>query len=524
MRADPATRDVGPRCWLARRRDGADGRRRADDRRRASPATCATSRCPPRSCACWPASAGSRLVRAAARALRARSRRPRWPPCSRCGRVPFVRRRPRLSCDDNADADRARRPTSTARCRPRSPRPAARERSSRRCGTVYTGAFQTQAVAWYLHLHESEVGDLPYAARHDDRARTTRPIVARPALPAAHRDPQVGRRQRLRRLSIGSILRPMATYVSRPGVEPAAPRAGTARVVVPARPRRCSSASRCCCATRELERRLLDRRGAVGRDRRPAADRHPGRRCARTARRRSTTCCCTSGSRHRGSGEPATHALSLLFALLAVPARVLGAPGSVSAAAPAWFAAVLTALQPVPLAVRAGDADVLARRAAEPPRDVAASCAPTRVDERPRAALAGAFGARAGGRALHAQLGALLRRAMALAGWRCCSCAPAAERRARLRRRRARLRRRRRCCTCRGCRRCSSRPPHTGAPWSRAPDYEQTHDGGHAPAARPHARGSCWWSPPAAGVVALRPGRPRAAADARRAAPCSPSA
>ena len=24
------------------------------------------------------------------------------------------------------------------------------------CGSVYTGAFQTQAVAWYMHLHEME--------------------------------------------------------------------------------------------------------------------------------------------------------------------------------------------------------------------------------------------------------------------------------------------------------------------------------------------------------------------------------
>ena len=24
------------------------------------------------------------------------------------------------------------------------------------CGAVYTGAFQTQAVAWYMHLHEME--------------------------------------------------------------------------------------------------------------------------------------------------------------------------------------------------------------------------------------------------------------------------------------------------------------------------------------------------------------------------------
>ena len=41
-----------------------------------------------------------------------------------------------------------------------------------------------------------------------------------------------------------------------------------------------------------------------------------------------------------------------------------------------------------------------------------------------------------------------------------------ADRRALAARRRARLRRRRARCTCRGCRRCSSRPQHTGAPWS----------------------------------------------------------
>jgi hypothetical protein len=30
------------------------------------------------------------------------------------------------------------------------------------CGPVYTGAFQTQAVAWYLHLHETEVSIFPF--------------------------------------------------------------------------------------------------------------------------------------------------------------------------------------------------------------------------------------------------------------------------------------------------------------------------------------------------------------------------
>ncbi len=31
------------------------------------------------------------------------------------------------------------------------------EQALKACGPVYTGAFQTQAVAWYLHLHETEV-------------------------------------------------------------------------------------------------------------------------------------------------------------------------------------------------------------------------------------------------------------------------------------------------------------------------------------------------------------------------------
>ncbi len=30
------------------------------------------------------------------------------------------------------------------------------EAALKQCGTVYTGAFQTQVVAWYMHLHEME--------------------------------------------------------------------------------------------------------------------------------------------------------------------------------------------------------------------------------------------------------------------------------------------------------------------------------------------------------------------------------
>ena len=53
------------------------------------------------------------------------------------------------------------------------------------CGPVYTGAFQTQAVAWYLHLHETEVVIFPVPAGHDDRAALHRQR-ARPALPEGH--------------------------------------------------------------------------------------------------------------------------------------------------------------------------------------------------------------------------------------------------------------------------------------------------------------------------------------------------
>jgi hypothetical protein len=36
------------------------------------------------------------------------------------------------------------------------------EQALKACGPVYTGAFQTQAVAWYLHLHETQVIVYPF--------------------------------------------------------------------------------------------------------------------------------------------------------------------------------------------------------------------------------------------------------------------------------------------------------------------------------------------------------------------------
>ena len=36
------------------------------------------------------------------------------------------------------------------------------EKALKACGPIYTGAFQTQAVAWYLHLHETQVVVHPF--------------------------------------------------------------------------------------------------------------------------------------------------------------------------------------------------------------------------------------------------------------------------------------------------------------------------------------------------------------------------
>jgi hypothetical protein len=36
------------------------------------------------------------------------------------------------------------------------------EEAIKACGPVYTGAFQTQAVGWYLHLNEVEVSIFPF--------------------------------------------------------------------------------------------------------------------------------------------------------------------------------------------------------------------------------------------------------------------------------------------------------------------------------------------------------------------------
>jgi hypothetical protein len=62
------------------------------------------------------------------------------------------------------------------------------------CGTVYTGAFQTQAVAWYMHLHEmdSEIFAFPPGT------------TIAPSFSALSRDPRFPTIAKTRKWVIGS--------------------------------------------------------------------------------------------------------------------------------------------------------------------------------------------------------------------------------------------------------------------------------------------------------------------------------
>ena len=153
------------------------------------------------------------------RALRAHAAGSRSPRCSRSSRAPFVDRRPRLAARQRAGAS-ARRPTSTARCRPRSPRPAAPAKV-KRC-KVYTGNFQTQAVAWYLNMPRARSGS-SRTRPASSSPRATRRDLRDPRFPLITDDPQVGRR---RRCSPESRFYPAADGDLRltPGVGAAGPR------------------------------------------------------------------------------------------------------------------------------------------------------------------------------------------------------------------------------------------------------------------------------------------------------------
>jgi hypothetical protein len=65
------------------------------------------------------------------------------------------------------------------------------------CGAIYTGAFQTQAVAWYMHLHEmqSEIFAFPPGT------------TIAPWFSALSRDPRFPVQARTRKWVIGSSCR-----------------------------------------------------------------------------------------------------------------------------------------------------------------------------------------------------------------------------------------------------------------------------------------------------------------------------
>ena len=189
---------------------------------------------------------------------------------------------------------------------------------------------------------------------------------------------------------------------------------------------------------------------------------------SRTARRRSTTCCSTSGCRSSATRRSATHGLSVV---LRGPhrARRRSGPGAACRDARTGLARRRARRdQPVPDVLRAGDADVRARRAARHGggRGASCTCSPAATAATCRcSSIALAL------LVYTPQLGAVPRRPRRSSRWSGCGAtAPPDERRPLAARRPHRLRRRRGRCTCRGCRRCSSRPstPARRGPSGRA--------------------------------------------------------
>ena len=132
-----------------------------------------------------------------------------------------------------------------------------------------------------------------------------------------------------------------------------------------------------------------------------------------------------------GSGEQATHVLSLVFALVTVPVAFWGA-GLVFGRRAAWFAAVLAALNPYITQYAPGDADVRAGRPAGHARDGAV---PARVHRgrAPGAALARLFGLVLGAELYTHNWALFLGAALFVAWLVLLGLAPAGDRRTRIR-------------------------------------------------------------------------------------------
>ena len=200
------------------------------------------------------------------------------------------------------------------------------EQALKACGPVYTGAFQTQAVAWYLHLHETDVSIFPVAAGHDDRA----PLHgerARSALPDGHEDLALDGRELLQRpVNIASNLLSMATIAPRrPAWSLPATVAGSARLLAPLAVGGLVLLS-VLLRTRDFGVGFwIDEGLSVGIADRPLSD-------IPAALRLDGSPPLYYALLHVwisvfGSTETATHALSLLFAVLAVPAAWWAARG-----------------------------------------------------------------------------------------------------------------------------------------------------------------------------------------------------
>ena len=253
----------------------------------------------------------------------------------------------------------------------------------------------------------------------------------------------------------------MATYASRPAWGLRRTRAiASTWVAVPVGPR--GARRRLAAAADDRARdRLLDRRGPVGRDRGPPAGRHPGR-AAQGRLAAALLHAAALLARHRGQLARRGCARSACSSRCSRSRSAGGREGRLGHGQGGLVRGHPDGLQPVPGAVRPGGADVLDGRAAGDPGDGllparlrAGHAEPPAVDRGLRAL--------GGGRALHAQLADLLPRRGRASAWvvlwwiatgraaGSCSATPCWASAAPS------------SCTCRGCRRRSTRPP-TPAP------------------------------------------------------------
>ena len=392
------------RCSLFAAAAVPDDRGGADDRGglRRQPALRRAAR--PRSCACSPASAGSTSCA---------------PPAARFGRAARGgagrrargrRGAPFLVADLDEISDGVEQDPLGGRllrhaAGRRSPRPAGSTRSER-C-KVYTGHFQVPAVAWYLQDAHRRDRHRPQAAGHRDRAarlaarRATsasrcsrRPASGSCGAPATPERPSILRAawrptSRARRGSCGSgRSRPRGSLVP----------VGLGLLVALS------------LGVKDAELNVgywIDEGLSVGIADRPLTD-IPG------ILRQDGSPPLYYGLLHvwmslvgqRRAGD--AHAVAAVRARDR-PGRVLGRGARVRPPRGVVRRGARRA-QPVHLAVRAGDADVLARRAAGHARDGRCSCAPTPPTSAPRGAGRCCSGSSLAADALHPQLGALLRR------------------------------------------------------------------------------------------------------------------